>query len=220
MIVWRGHEARGLSHGEVESLWVEGLARAGVPVAMTETAHPRPKIAFAAPVPVDALAEREPIDLFLAERLRIADLRPRVLEALPPGHDLVDLFDVWIGEPALAARVVGADYRVEIPDVDGLTDAFAELLASPRLERPRRKGDGRTFDLRPLVVSLEVRPADPGRPVAGAVVRMRLRHLQEQGTGRPDDVLAALGDLLGRPLVATETVRECLVFAGEPPSPT
>lgn len=216
LIVRRGPAARGLGQREIESLWAEGLASAGVPVAMTETARPRPRIAFAAPVPADALAEREPIDLFLAERLRIAELRPRLLDALPPGHDLVDLFDVWVGEPALAARVVGADYRVEVPDAAGIADACARLLASPGLERPRRKGEeGRTFDLRPLVTSLDVDPIDPDLATAGTIVRMRLRHDQELGTGRPDDVLAALADMLGRPLLATETVRERLVLAGD-----
>jgi radical SAM-linked protein len=218
LIVRRGPEARGLGQREIESLWAEGLARAGVPVAMTDTARPRPRIAFAAPVPAGALAELEPIDLFLAERLRIAELRPRLLDALPSGHELVDLFDVWVGEPALAARVVAADYRLEVPDAAGLADACAELLASPRLDRPRRRGEeGRMFDLRPLVASLESQQVGPDRATAGAVIRMRLRHHQELGNGRPDDVLAALADLLGRPLVATETVRERLVLAGEPP---
>jgi hypothetical protein len=129
---------RGAQTGPARSgAWAED-AGAGVPAA-TETAHPRPRIAFAAPLPADALAEREPIDLFLAERLRIAELRPRLLDALPPGHDLVDLFDVWAGAPALAARVVGADYRVEVRD--GRSSRL--LGSSPRRARSgRRRGSG------------------------------------------------------------------------------
>jgi hypothetical protein len=139
LIVRRGPGARGLGQREVESLWAEGLARAGVPVATTETARPRPRIAFAAPMPADALAEREPIDLFLAERLRIADLRPGCSTRCRRGTSSSTCSTSGL-RTTLAARVVAADYRVAIPDAGGLADACVDLLASPRLERPRRRG--------------------------------------------------------------------------------
>ena len=59
-----------------------------------------------------------------------------------------------------------------------------ELLAQDTLERKRR---GKTYDLRPLLDSLEVIEME-GR----ATLRMTLSSSQ-QGTGRPDEVLDALG---------------------------
>ena len=53
-----------------------------------------------------------------------------------------------------------------------------------------------------------------GGPVA-VTVRMRLRHAQEEGTGRPEEVVAALGELLGRELGTERTVRERLELAGD-----
>jgi len=238
LFVRRGEAGRELAHREIEALWAEGLARAGVPVAMTEGARPRPRIAFAAPVPVGLTAEREPIDLFLAERLTIADLRGRLLAALPPGHELVDLHDVWTGEPSIAGRIVAADYRVDVGGVDRaeLEEAVSRLLAAGRLERPNRKGQaGRSYDLRPLIAELEVRPgrapaaapapgaasapdaaSAPGAaPGAGLQLWMRLRHDQELGAGRPEEVLAALGAQLGRELRTGLMTRERLWLAGE-----
>jgi radical SAM-linked protein len=211
--VRRGETARDLVQRDVEALWEEGLVRAGVPVAMAGTGRGRPRIVFAAPVPVGVTADREPIDLFLAARLTIADLRAMLLAALPPGHGLVDLHDVWIGEPSIAGRVVAADYRVEVSvDPTALASAVAALLAAPSLDRPRRKSeDGRTYDLRPLIAGLEARATDGG----SAILRMRLRHDPARGTGRPDEVLAVLAARLGAEPRVGAVCRERLWLAGE-----
>ena len=212
LVVRRGEAACELSQRAVETLWEEGLVRAGVPVALTTTGRPRPRIAFAAPVPVGLTAEREPLDVFLVDRLTIADLRTLLHRALPPGHELVDLHDVWIGEPSIAGQVIAADYRVEVAgDPPALGAAVAAILSSGRIDRQRRKGEeGRTYDLRPLIVGLEVRPIDAG----SALLRMRLRHDPELGSGRPDEVLAALGERLGGEITVRAIVRERLVLRG------
>ena len=51
---------------------------------------------------------------------------------------------------------------------------------------------------------------DPGPPV---VVRARTRFHPELGTGRPAEVVAALGDLAGTALVVGSVVRERLILA-------
>jgi hypothetical protein len=47
------------------------------------------------------------------------------------------------------------------------------------------------------------------------VVRARTRFHPSLGTGRPEEVLAALADALGRPLTASAIVRERLLLADE-----
>jgi len=94
-----------------------------------------------------------------------------------------------------------------------LENACARLLAAPTLPRTRDKG-GRSvgYDLRPLVTSIDVLEAAPGR-VAG--LRIRTRFDPEKGVGRPEEVLAALSELAGTPLEATATIRERLLLADE-----
>jgi len=46
---------------------------------------------------------------------------------------------------------------------------------------------------------------------APLVVRIRTRFDPALGTGRPEEVVAALGDVLGRPLEIRSTVRERLL---------
>jgi hypothetical protein len=164
-------------------------------------------------------AEGELFDLFLTDRRAVAEVRPIIAASLPPGHELVDVFDVWLGEPALSGRVVAADYRLELattpdpPDRASLENACSRLLAAPTLPRTRDKG-GRSvgYDLRPLVTSIDVLQA---APAAVAGLRIRTRFDPEKGVGRPEEVLAALSELAGTPLEATAIVRERLLLADE-----
>lgn len=231
IVVRRGSDARHLSHRDVEAAWEEGLRRAGLPVAVagSGTGRRRPRVVFGAPVPIGLTAEREPFDVYLSARLTIAEMRERLLVALPPGHEIVDLHDVWVGAPSLAGQVTGADYRAYVhADAARLAMAAASLLAATSLPRAARKGDpSKPHDLRPLIVDLRVGLASEGGTAPGsgsrlgfgtrseAVVRMRLRHRSDTGTGRPDEVLAALGEAAGLDLSAALVVRERLVLVDE-----
>ncbi|HEX5589606.1 MAG TPA: hypothetical protein VFX65_04885, partial [Candidatus Limnocylindrales bacterium] len=70
------------------------------------------------------------------------------------------------------------------------------------------------YDLRPLLAAIEVirRPDDETR--AGAL-RVRTRFDPERGVGRPDEVVAAIGELVGAPPTVAAIVRERLLLAGE-----
>jgi hypothetical protein len=159
-------------------------------------------------------AERELADLILAERLPVWHVRGAVTQSLPSGCDLVELSDVWLGAPPLAGAIVGADYRVALaatprgdPGDNLLRDAAEALLAESTVPRVRQKG-GRevAYDLRPLIGGLEVVSGPP------TVIRVRAHFDPERGSGRPEEVLAALGDRLGKPIIAAETVRERLLL--------
>jgi hypothetical protein len=176
------------------------------------------------------LAEHELADLYLAERLTAPGLRARLVESMPRGYTVVELHDVWSGAPALAPRLVAADYRMTLLNVEParLQSAVERLMAAQELPRERRK-ESRVvrYDLRPLLLDLRAGPpdaealppsgAEAGPAVLGAAGRvagaaaagaaaglwMRLRHSQNLGSGRPDEVVAALAAELGmRPLPA------------------
>ena len=83
------------------------------------------------------------------------------------------------------------------------------MLAQSSVPRERSRGSGLVrYDLRPLLD--DVRVLAPGPPV---VLRIRTRFDPQLGTGRPDEVVAALAEVLGRPLVVDEIVRELVVLA-------
>ena len=172
------------------------------------------------PLPGGVAGEAELVDVVLTERMTLSEIRARLEGNLPAGDTLVDLFDVWLGEPTMAARLGAADYRLEVGGATSaeLAEACARLLAATSLPRGRPKGDGRVveYDLRPLLLRLDVSagPAsDEGSATTTAVTLwMRLQLAQDAASGRPDEVVQALGDAVARPLTVLRAVRERLLM--------
>lgn len=202
---------------DAELAWEGVLERSGLPVVRSTAGRRAPRILFAVPLSVGMTGAAEPAEILLEQRLREVDIRGALVD-LPSGDRLLDLHDVWVGAPGLPSLVVAADYRVELvagpqSSSTALERAIERLLGTVRIERIR-PGSGRAYDLRPLVERLELLPAlGPGADVP--VLRMRLRHAGEAGTGRPDEVLAALGDAAGLTLGAAVTVRERVILSDE-----
>ncbi len=207
----RDDDARFLSHLDAVRLWERAFRRGEIPVATSDGFSPRPRLVFAAPLPLGMLAEHELADLFLAERLTRSDLRTRLADGMPRGYRLIDLRDEWVGGPAVATRLVAADYRMTLLGVaaDPLEAAARRLLAATALRREKRREKKVTaYDLRPLLLDLQVRPPDATAgamatpDLAAAGLWMRLRHSQELGSGRADEVVAAVADELGMTTIA------------------
>jgi hypothetical protein len=169
-------------------------------------------------VPAAMALERELADLVLTELVP----RWRAREALEPivlaGWRLLDLFDVWTGEPPLPGQVVAADYRIEVEGADArdLRAAADRLLSVRSLPRVRARGtESVRYDLRPLLADVTV--AADGPP---AVLRVRTRFDPSLGTGRPEEVVAALGEAVRSELRIGAIVREAILTTADLPDAT
>ena len=211
----------GLVGRDYVAAWEDALGRSSLPIA--ETAAGRLRFSLAAPLPASSAGEAELAELWLTARLPAWRLRDALTPPLPTGHRITDLEDVWIGAPALAGRIAAADYRVTLedePDSQALAAACRRLLDAASLTRARAKGGVmKSYDLRPLLISIRIGGATAGdgigAPGEAVVVRLRTRIHPELGSGRPEEVLAALSDDLGVALQAAETIRERLVLSDE-----
>lgn len=214
LVVAREADAPPLAQRELADAWIDGIEQAGLPLAWTAGARPRPRVTFGAPLPIAMAAEGELIDLVLTERWPVWRLREALAGRSPPGWSLIDLYDEWLTGPPLAGRVGAADYRITLEgDVDAasFTVVAAVLLRAESLTRERARGSGTVaYDLRPLLV--DVRVVDEGPPV---VVVARTRFHPELGTGRPEEVVAALGEAAGTSLGIASIVRERLILADD-----
>ena len=191
-----------------------------MPIAGLDLPVPRPRIVFAAPLPAGIAAEHELMEVFLVDRRPVAEVRDAIARAMPPGHELLDIRDAWLGEPALAGQVAAADYRIRLraigapsPDLDAFRAGCRRLLAAATLPRTRDKG-GRSvsYDLRPLVAAVAASAVD----LDGLVTLLvRTRFDPERGVGRPEEVVAALGALTGATLEIMDVVRERLLLQEE-----
>ena len=220
LTVRRRADAPATTARDLLAAWETGLAASGLPIAGLELPAAKPRIVFGAPLAASMPADRELIDVFLTERCPVAVVREAIAGALPPGHELLDLHDVWLGEPPLPGQVSAADYRVRVRSGDGrpldlasLQGACDQLLASRTLPRTRDKG-GRSiaYDLRPLLATAAAVSIDPdGR----ATLRIRTRFDPERGVGRPEEVAAAVGEVAGTSLDIVDLVRERLLLIDE-----
>jgi hypothetical protein len=204
----RASSAADLAPREQAAAWDATLAAAAGDATGAGPAD-RPRFVPAAPLSTGMSADRELTDLLLARRLRMPDLRETLVDTLPDGHRLVDLHDVWVGEPSLPSQLVAGDYLVGLDGpTTGLDGTVAALLRASSVPRRRQKGDSVvTDDQRPLIIDVRV--------VAPDCLWMRLRFDPVLGTGRPEDVIHALGELAGTDLAPVRRHRERLWLRDE-----
>jgi len=181
------------SHLDLARTWERTLRRAEVPLAYSQGFNPRPQIRLAAPLPLGYVARKELLDMTLTTQMLLDDLSRRIIAALPEGLTLLQVEEVPLSAPSLQSQIRSATYRVHLnpntpgPAVREKVTRFLSQNAFP-LTRRSHKGRTRQIDLRALVQQLALRETASGRPV----LEMRLRHDTEM-TGRPDEVIAALG---------------------------
>jgi radical SAM-linked protein len=175
---------------DLQKIWERYLRRAELPVAYSQGFHPQPRIQQACPLPLGFLSLDEKIDIYLDGDEHSPENVAKRLSAAPyPGIAITDVEVISLGDPPLTTRVASVEYLVEFFDpvqFDDLQERVKQLLASPKIPRMRR---GKSYDMRPLIGSLEVQAGDDDRK---CILAMCLA-ARPGATGRPDEVLAALG---------------------------
>lgn len=176
-----------IGHLDMAKAWQRILRRADWPLAYSEGFNPQPKITFAAALPVGCTSEQEVMDAVLSPTLPLAEARARLERALPPGIKLRSIEPVALYGPALQTLLLSTEFEIVIEDpaaIAVLPDRVRDFNAATEVMRDRR---GKAYNLRPLVHSLTI-DVQPDR----AVIRSSLQ-ATEGGTGRPDELIAALG---------------------------
>lgn len=172
-------------HLDLHRLWERAMRRANLPITYSQGFHPQPRMSLAAALPLGFSSRCEVLDVRLNDEIPLEDIRVRLKDNLPHDIQVTNIESVDERAPALQTQVVSAQYHVQLTEpVDGsdLKRRVGELLESESLPRERR---GKFYDLRPLIEALT---AD----VESFTLQMTLA-AREGATGRPDEVLTALG---------------------------
>lgn len=198
---------RYVSHLDMQTVWERTLRRAGVPLAYSQGFNPRPRLHLASALPLGFLSRCELTDFWLelpesSPEPDLVDWMRRVRASTPPGLEIQQAEFVPLSAPALQTQVQSSEY-LAVPmdplDEQALMAAVTGLLGADTLPRERR---GKPYDLRPLIETLEVH-AETAMPQHPALF-MRLA-ARDGATGRPEEVLSALG--LDPTLFRVERVR-------------
>ena len=191
-------------HLDLHRLWERAARRAELPLAYSQGFHPQPKLNIAAALPLGFSSRCEMLDMRLEHDIELDGLKERLQETLPAGIQLASIEQVDERAPALQTQVATAEYEVILTDpstslgvdVADLKRRIDSIMGSESIIRERR---GKTYDLRPLIESLELSPEGK--------ISMRLR-AREGATGRPEEVL----DVLGIAFEETRIERTRLIF--------
>lgn len=194
-------------HLDLHKIWERAARRAQLPLTYSQGFHPHPQIQLAAALPLGFSSRCEVVDLKLNETLPLEGLVERIQGAVPSGLRILSVDSVDERAPALQTQVLSAEFEVELLealDQDELARQMDSLIAAESLPRERR---GKPYDLRPLIELLALVHSSPLQKGEGARVFMRLA-AREGATGRPEEVL----DALGIPLENARVERIKLVF--------
>jgi radical SAM-linked protein len=175
------------SHLDLHRTWERTFRRARLPLAYSHGFNPRPRLNLASALPLGFTGSQEIIDAWLERNMPLAEVQSALEKAAPPGLQIHAIQTVEEPAPALQTLLEASDYTLTLeqplPDLDRRLQA---LLSAESLPRQRR---GKDYDLRPLVLELRRLPdGEDGSQRLHARLSAR-----EGATGRPEEVLDALG---------------------------
>jgi radical SAM-linked protein len=205
-------------HLDLHKLWERTARRAELPLAYSQGFHPQPKMNIAAALPLGFSSRCEVMDLRLQNDIPLNGLREKLQNTLPTGIRVLNIERVDDGEPALQTRVDSAEYEVTLKepmDRSELERRIESVIKSESLPRERR---GKRYDLRPLIEELQILESGsslhsqgvlPVQELASGLHKVFMRLMAQEGaTGRPEEVL----DALGIPFEETRIERTKLLF--------
>ena len=178
-----------IGHLDMARTWQRIARRANLPLAYSEGFNPQPRLSFAAALPVGCTSDHEELDMVLSPPHAIDDVKAQLDRALPPGMKVISIEEIALNAPALQMQLAAAEFEIAVEDEETiglLPERVLQFLAATEVVRDRR---GKVYNLRPLVQTLSIETAHSGRT---AVLRARLQ-ANAEGTGRPDELAAALG---------------------------
>lgn len=190
-------------HLDLHRLWERAMRRADLPLSYSQGFHPQPKISIAAALPLGFSSRAEVVDVRFNEEISTEEIASRLKDNLPVDIKVAKVEGVDERAPALQTQVRSAKYEVHLTepvDKSDLTRKVGELMMSESLPRERR---GKSYDLRPLIETLDVVTEANGK----VSLRMTLS-ARDGATGRPEEVL----NMLDIEPEYTSVERTCLIF--------
>ncbi|MFC2059754.1 TIGR03936 family radical SAM-associated protein [Chloroflexota bacterium] len=181
-----------ISHLDIMRLWQRAINRAGIPLAYSEGFSPHPRVSLAVPLALGITSEAELMDVLLNKWVSPHWFIATISHQLPPGIEILQVYQTALSLPSLQSQVRYTEYRVEVETAKGrdeIESALNSLLTVKTLPWQHQRDTGtRSYDLRALIDNLWL--IEWGQ--THCTIGMRLR-CDSSGSGRPEQVSVALG---------------------------
>ena len=186
----KGSQIRFTSALDMHRIWERSFRRALIKVTYSKGFHPQPRIQLGIPLPLGFTSLDEKVDIWIEESLFLDDISRQLEQNLPAGLKITSIQEINISEKALSTQIQFSDYQIYLLDENFspklIKDRIINLLNEKEIIREKR--NGKKYDLRPLIVSMESNTGIQGKPL------ISLRLLSQQNkTGRADEVMFAMG---------------------------
>lgn len=186
----KGSQIRFTSALDMHRIWERSFRRALIKVTYSKGFHPQPRIQLGIPLPLGFTSLDEKVDIWIEESLFLDDISRQLEQNLPAGLKITSIQEINISEKALSTQIQFSDYQIYLLDENFspklIKDRIINLLNEKEIIREKR--NGKKYDLRPLIVSMESNTEIQGKPL------ISLRLLSQQNkTGRADEVMFAMG---------------------------
>jgi len=178
---------RFIGHLDLLRAWARAFRRAKIPIAYTQGFHPHPRMNLGAALPLGFTSECEMLDFWIREQWNCHEMTEMIQSKLPSGLRIETIEAIQNDEPPLQQVIIASEYEVALDQNSSQTilcEHINRLLAAKEVPRLRQ---GKSYDLRPLIESLNARTE-----AENITLVMRLK-AKEGATGRPEEVLFALG---------------------------
>jgi len=164
--------------------------------------NPRPKINLASALPLGFTSDYELVDIWFESKNPVMEIVEAIDRATPPGINITKAEEIDLSSPQLQKLVIYSKYTIILRgSIQDLSARLQALLGADSIPRNRR---GKDYDLRTLIEDAHLL-----NPDSAGYQRISLTlTTQDNATGRPDEVLAAM-DI---PLNTTDIKRTCIML--------
>lgn len=173
-----------IGHLDLAKTWERILRRAEIGLAYSQGFNARPKIQIATALPLGITSDCEILDMWLTSPTPLEGLAENLTRVSPPGLPIFKIEEVPLKSPAVQTILESSIYILTPLDTIDLADLRARvenLMAQSEIIRKRKD---KHYNLRPLIRALSI--DEDGRIHTELV-------LSNEGTGRTDELLDALG---------------------------
>ncbi len=175
---------------DMQRIWERSFRRASIKITYSKGFHPQPRIQLGIPLPLGFIGLDEKVDVWIEDSLSLTEISDRLERKLPAGLEISSVQEINISEKPLSSRIQYSDYRVYLQN-----DSFSPIVVKNRIinllnekEIIKEKRNGKKYNLRPLILILELTIENQDRPF----VFLRLLS-QPNRTGRADEVMFTMG---------------------------
>ena len=186
----KNKEIRYTSALDMQKIWEHACRRSSIRITYSQGFHPQPKIQLGNPLPLGFISSDEKVDIWLEDTVDLTVMQSKVQNNLPAGIKITSIDAVVLSEPSLVSKIQYSEYHVyfyQTEILDARSDArITDFLAKSEIIRIKR--NGKKYDLRPLILDIKFRKNDHD-------VQFYFLKLLSQSnrTGRPDEVMLAMG---------------------------